>query len=201
MHDELEKYSESEDWSRIWGLYRKDRLCEKPMIEMLTSQEEDSEFTKFWLHTMRNQLAPDRPELFMKDLREHIQQVLGLMALFFKFRGRKGRPHDVGRYFLVFGCDQLAHAGLLPRVLTGKEFALVAEDVGFEELPSRDVSDEAGNIEEGRELIAKQWFEAASSARGKRPTKLSSKYSDYREAFTELLESMGVNDSRKSQAP
>jgi len=195
LHDDLEAYSTSEEWRRTWALVQRDRQCQRPFVDLVRMKEDS--FASFWSNAVLDQLTPDDPASFMSGLREHIQHIQALASLFVKLPGKKGAPVNVERYILVIASDLLARNGHLPRELTPRELALLAEDVGLEELPKLDVSDAAGNIAEARERLAMQWKETASSARGRKATKLSRKCSGVMQALevaaADLLELHGLD--------
>ncbi len=185
LRKELEKHSASEEWRRTQQLVQRDRSSERSILEYLLREGDATQ--PDLIQMVLGTLVSDHPEFIHSDLLAHIDYIQGLATLFVKLRGKKGARVNLERYVFIIMCDCLAHAGVLPKELTGREFALVSEDIGFERLPEKDVSDEAGNIQEGRERLEKQWNETVSSARGKKATALSEKSSGIQQTLKKQL--------------
>ena len=184
LHDDLEACSDSEPWRRTCELVQRDRHRGHPVVDMLRLEEVDT-IGSFWSNTVLDQLTPDRPDELMSELRQHIQQVQGLMSLFITPDSPRGAPLNLERYVFIMGSDLFVRMGQLPRGLTPRELALYAEHVGLEDLPKVDESDAAGNLQEGRERLANQWKETVSSARGRKDTDLSRRCGEMLEGIVE----------------
>lgn len=195
LREELKEHSASEEWRCARQLVQRDRSSDRSVLEYLL--REGDAMQPDLVQVVLRTLVSDPPESIHSDLLEHIDTIHGLTAMFVKLSKKKGPPVNLERYVFVIAIDLLAHAGVLPGELTGREFALVSEDIGFERLPEVDISDVAGNIQEGRGRLEKQWNETVSSARGKKATKLSEKSSGIQQTLKKgisaILKEYGVD--------